>query len=1389
MHPPGYFSRIQTRASQRWGQLESDPELAAPWHQLFRQVQSPRHVLSELLQNADDAEASTAAVRIEGNHFIFEHDGSDFDENQFESLCRFGFSNKRNLHTIGFRGVGFKSTFSLGDIVEVYTPTLNICFNKKRFTQPNWLENSIQSERTIVRVRVRDENCLLQLRKNFEEWAQSPVSLLFFKNLKALNIGGKVIRRQRLANGPVADSSWMELVGISNAEKLLVIQSEAIPFTNEASEEVLSERGVGADEFQLPPCRVEVVFGMSSENRIYVVLPTGATLELPFSCNAPFIQDPARFSIKDPAASPTNRWLLQRIGGLVGKTIRQWLANVDLSPKERAAAYGLLKNGVRFSSGQGGACSQIIVESMLAELKAEKVVLTIEGTLAKVGEVVAVPEELFSVWDSGQLLEFFAHLGKRIFASEASEYADKLREYGWVIGLDSSYVLERLMQNHILVPCPNSWPRLNALWSFVENRLRHNDWDGERRKRIKMVPVDGNKLLHPANEVVRLSSRSELLSQEDWKFVMSQTATLNGKWLDWLSKESGEYNPARVLLQVLGLNEPSSVNRIAVQASLRIFSEKSVSLYDCVRAAHIMAALGAAVPDGFLFVTKDGSPKTVGAGIVTDETGVVEDITPEEWAKKHILHDEYTNSFRSCKAETWRQWIRSPGSKLLSFPRIWKKDMTLIGRSNLKKFSKLRGGTEPSEFHYRREMFAVKDFMFDKSLVSHWENIGKSDAAVWPSIAKGVLTAPEHFWIDKVEVEIRDTSINNSKPLDCGTISAEWIQYLRQKPCLPDGNGSLRVPSELLMLTPETEPLRGVEPFVKLDLDTESTKPLLKLLGVRDTPANADALITRLSAFSSDRQPLMHLSAIARFYEAIDRIVVRCEPEKLIPIKEAFSRKPLVFTEAGDWLTSSEVSIFPDDDNLFPIIHSSLRNLALWPRIGVSERPEFEHTMEWLGSLQSRAKLEPAVAKRVRAILQRDPVRVWNECLHWLTLESTWVPVGELRHRITMQSLMKWGELFPTVKHATANLQMVSTDIASQLPFRALPNLGDVVQFHVTDVIEMVSRKNGHGTWLFTLANALGRVKLFNDEEKTRIGSIAKRLHKTEYKFFKRLHVTPYIGGEPAGEPFTPDVLWQDTVLYVANKPVVQVYRGLVEELSRPFDSEKITDAIVACIDRTSDFINEYFDAHFEMTKQLDQSAPDSPELPPAPVGLIEAESTRAEEEKKKKIAVIDDEPIGQNSAEALPNGDRLEPISNQDTSSTTIKKDVAIAKSQAPPLIETYAWNCGFRGNASDRVFVHSDGRKIVKSESPFNWEERNAAGKVIAYMWVTEQSLAKGVEVAYELWMSLGKSPESTVLIVIDENDAPQAIAGKSLLKLKDSGQIKLFPSRYRIVESVHL
>jgi hypothetical protein len=1394
MQPPNYFSRIEQEARENWELLETRPEIAAPWHQLFRQVQtSVRHVVSELLQNADDAGAKSASVRIEGDAFIFEHDGTDFTAEQFASLCRFGFSNKRTLHTIGFRGVGFKSTFSLGDTVEVRTPTLAISFKKKRFTQPIWMADARPVQRTSIRVRIQDRNRAVELRKNFEEWAQSPASLLFFNTLKELAIEGKVIKRQPLHKGPVQGSSWVKLTG-EESQKLLLVQSDEVRFPDEAAEEIRAERGLVAEDLHLPPCRVEIVLGSSESNRLYVVLPTGAGLDLPFSCNAPFIQDPARFAIKDPATSPTNRWLLERAGQLAARAMLQWLGNEEISLKARAEAYSLLKGAVQFASGLDGTCSQIIMESMLAEINGQRLVLTTSGKLAKAGECVAVPDALFVVWEPGQLMKLFAPGSNHLLASEVSGHVHKLRSHSWINTVDSDGAL-RLLEQSDNVPRPASWPQLHALWSFVQNEISH-DWNNERRRRMKIVPVDGGKFLHASNGVVRLSSRRDLLTPTDWKFVMDYAPTLDGEWLAWISKRAPRKTPAwnekidpgYSLLQVLALHEPSSVDRIAAQASLRIFTGKEVALADCVRVAHIMAALGASIPEGFRYVTKDLRLRDFSRGVVVDVTGSIEDIVPASWAKEHLLHEDYSQNFSSCRAEMWKQWIRTAGSKLLLFAPIEEQKQQLYSRSSVTRFVTARGAGEPEEFHYRRDDFTVVDFGFPPDLVQHWNKLGKADPAVWAAVTEGILTAPTHHWGEKTETDVRHNGTTYYKSLDCGFIPAEWINHLRSVPCLPDSHGKLHVPSELFLLTPETEPLRGVEPFIRLELDTERTKPLLKLLGVRDTPADADKLLSRLHALSGMPQPLQHLPQISRFYEALDRIAVRCAPAELSPIKEAFSQKAIILTEAGEWLTSGELSIFPDEGNASPSIHTSLRNLGLWLRIGVSERPALERTIEWLNSLESGAKLDTAAAKRVRAALQRDPVRIWNECQHWLTLDSTWASVAHLKYRLTMQSLMKWGELFPAIKYATANLQMLSVEVAQLPPFVAICNLGDAVEFRVTRFVE-APRMGGSTEWLTTLAEGLCRVKCSNDEETRRVRTVAQRLHQTEWSTFAHLDVTPYVEGAPAGEPFTPKVLWQDAKLHVACQSTVRIYKDLADELARPFDHKQVADAISACIDRTTEFVAEYFKAHFELDAQAE--LPAQPEEATAETRSADDESNQATEAGQETTETLPSDapaeaaehvPPAEDGGDAGTDAD-AEPNSEPEETEEEEAKPPTPTK---PTLIEIYTRQRGFRFHVAEKCFTHPDGRWIEKSESPFNWEERAAGGELISRIWVTEQKLANGVEIAAELWTLMGQQPNSTTMIVVGDDHAPCALTGQELLELKDSRQITLHPARYRIVET---
>jgi len=188
--------------------------------------------------------------------------------------------------------------------VNVRTPTLAVCFKKKRFTEPIWLTDVRPAQRTIVQVRIADRN-RGRTAKELRRMGAKPRFVALLYQPQRTHHRGECHQETAGRQRPVPDSFWVKLVGV-DSEKLLVIRSKFAPLPDEAVQEILAERGVIADDLHLPPCRVEIVLGLSEPQRLHVVLPTGAELDLPFFVQCTFIQDPPDMPSKtQPHRQPT----------------------------------------------------------------------------------------------------------------------------------------------------------------------------------------------------------------------------------------------------------------------------------------------------------------------------------------------------------------------------------------------------------------------------------------------------------------------------------------------------------------------------------------------------------------------------------------------------------------------------------------------------------------------------------------------------------------------------------------------------------------------------------------------------------------------------------------------------------------------------------------------------------------------------------------------------------------------------------------------------------------------------------------------------------------------------------------------------------------------------
>ncbi len=1400
MEPPPYFEKVRQKALARWMQLESDLELAGPWHQLFKQVQSPPHVLSELLQNADDAGATNAIARVTNGEFIFEHNGSDFTGEQFASLCRFAFSNKRTLHTIGFRGVGFKSTFSLGDNVEVHTPTLGVKFTAARFTLPIWLDSPQPTTGpTIVRVRFADQHRFGELEQSLRSWQRSPASLLFFRSLKQLEINGQVVKRALVGDGPVQNSQLVALTHLDalnreKTEEILVVQSAPEPFPEEAVHEIRKERNI-TDE-QLPPCTVELVSGISGQQRLYVILPTGANVALPFSINAPFIQDPARYGIKEPSTSPTNRWLLGRAGQLAATALTEWIGNKKHNCDERARAYGLLPASDEPSDDTNGRITNCLREAMFSGLEGEAILLKSDGEVAEAGACVSLPSELHEIWSEEQLVQLFAKNERGLLhTAVAPEHCATLKGHGWIERVSSDSVLEILQAERASPPQPASWAQLHALWSFVvENTNRY--WDN-RPKKLRIVPVSGETGLFAATDVVRLPGRSQL-SAEDWKFVTDNAHAVNSGWLEWLAqqkprkKDSSEKqdDTANVLLRELGLAEATQIDKIVAAASRKVFHQQSVDLDDCVRFAHILAALGASAPEDFQFVTRDLTRRTTNSQIVYDPTGAVEDLTPADWGESHLVHDDYTGEFKSCTRQAWEDWMASGKSGLLTSLPISSRQQSFWSTYSFEQHLKAHGLGRPFGYPYSNGSIDVEDWSFEREISEHWRKVLEVKPNLYSATLTNILSGPSSNWKDKLSATPYQNGRKYRQRISCDTIPADWILLFRSLPCLKDTHGNPRIPAELLLRTPDTEALRDIEPFVAAELDTPDNRPLLELLGVRSTPTGTKKIVERLETLSRIPNPSQFILEIGKLYEALDRIIARCAPAELKTAADAFETKAIILGESLEWRTSDEISIFPDDDNEADSIHNQYRNLPMWPKLNVPEKPAFERALEWLRNLPSGQRIEAAAVSRVRSILRREPILIWEECQHWLSLDQSWQPVGQLGYRQTMQNLSKWEGLSPAVKQATADFRMLPEMIWQQQPFAGLSNLADVVDFEITDV-----RQSGGPVskpWLTTLGEGLARVKLADEHHTQVVRAGARRLKQTRWQPFSRLEVTPYVDGTPAGVAIAPRVLWQEDNLYVPfGISVARLHKELVDELSRPFADRLIAEAISACVERDAGYVEEYLADQFELVEQLELEEKQEAET------KDEGQSDKDGEEGGKKEATDFIETSGQHAdqdANEEDLGDGLDAEVEHEDDDDGDGEDVGSdddkprrkSSPSKPDLMDRYAANRGFKWHKGERCYTHADGRWIQRAERPFHWVEMTNDGNPTLRFWVQEQTLANGIELPAEIWSLLRTEPQSAALLIKDGVEAAVAFTGGELVELQAGKQISMYPSRYRIVET---
>ena len=380
-------------------------------------------------------------------------------------------------------------------------------------------------------------------------------------------------------------------------------------FPQECVEEVREERR--DPEFALPACSVNVTLGLSGEQKLYVVLPTEIRPDLPFSFSAPLIQDPSRTRIKDPSISPTNRWLLKRVGTVAAQAMERWAGNSGLTLNERADAYQLLPDPNAEGHSIDSDCTQIVIDAFRAHVEQSPVVLTHDGGLAPQGDCLSPPLEISRVWSPSQLLDLFGKGHHYVLAEQVhAEARPRLADWNLVTPLSRDNIESRL-RNTPYPPLPSEDGLLD-LWAFLEESVRRFPYYFGS---CAIVPVIGQDTLFPTERVFVIGTSERTLSEADWQFLCEYVPLVSPDWVEMIESakkpQSGESATSDSRLQLaanvyrlLDIDRHVNLGKIIATATKLVFEsypgDKGLAL------ALIAARADVAVPEDFQYKCAGG---------------------------------------------------------------------------------------------------------------------------------------------------------------------------------------------------------------------------------------------------------------------------------------------------------------------------------------------------------------------------------------------------------------------------------------------------------------------------------------------------------------------------------------------------------------------------------------------------------------------------------------------------------------------------------------------------------------------------------------------------------------------------------------------------------------
>ena len=352
---------------------------------------APEHIITELLQNADDAGATFAEIELTNKGVFFIHNGEDFNEKHLRALCDIGQTTKKPGVHIGFMGVGFKATFRISDRPYVFSGPYRFHFKREDVFVPYWapnvtadIEERIKRGLTTFFLPFGQDLTpeVLEILKDTVLKKLEPLCLVFLRNINEIKIVSDNITRILTKSQKTSSSSSLNKEKVQVTEKKdeeertysYLVFKKTLDIPQDAKDSRRSE---------LKTTDITLVFSLREDSLkplksvLYTFLPTPFETGLRFAINCDFLLNTQRS--EPDFTSRWNLWILESIGNVLKEIVNELvrdeklvLSLYDVLPRKEEVSE-------RFFSK--------IAAPLINYMKDHPCVLTSDGKLAKPSEV------------------------------------------------------------------------------------------------------------------------------------------------------------------------------------------------------------------------------------------------------------------------------------------------------------------------------------------------------------------------------------------------------------------------------------------------------------------------------------------------------------------------------------------------------------------------------------------------------------------------------------------------------------------------------------------------------------------------------------------------------------------------------------------------------------------------------------------------------------------------------------------------------------------------------------------------------------------------------------------------------------------------------------------